>query len=82
MDKVLKEKLKLVIIGGSSLSAVGLAHLSAISLDRRFIIVGTYFSLSKKDRDQSFKYYNLDSKIKNYSSFEEILKDKGTLILL
>ena len=81
MDKVLKEKLKLVIIGGSSLSAVGLAHLSAISLDRRFIIVGTYFSLSKKDRDQSFKYYNLDSKIKNYSSFEEILKDKGTFDL-
>ena len=79
MDKF-KKKLKLVIIGGSSLSAVGLVKFSAISLDRRFIIVGTYFSLSKKDRDKSFKYYNLDSKVKNYSSFEGI-KDKNLILL-
>ena len=76
MDKVLKKKLKLVIIGGSSLSAVGLAHLSAISLDRRFIVIGAYFSLSEEDRKKSFEYYNLDSQVINFSSFEELLKDK------
>ena len=76
MDNVLNQKIKLVIIGGSSLSAVGLAHVSAISLDRHFIIVGAYFSTSENERNNSFKFYNLDHKIRNYSSLEEVIQQK------
>ena len=82
MVRQLDEKIRIVILGGGCNSAVGRAHLSALSIDRHFQLIGGCFSLDNNERIESIIEYKLGKSFKNYSSLDEIIQDSDSYDLV
>ena len=75
------KKIKLAILGGGINSAVGPAHISAISMINNFELVTACFSSSKSINEESFKAYNIDlTKISR--DFKQIISQKENFEIL
>lgn len=75
------EKIKLAILGGGINSAVGPAHISAISMTNNFELVTACFSSNKSINEESFKSYNIDSTKISYD-FNQIIAQKENFEIL
>ena len=75
------EKIKLAILGGGINSAVGPAHISAISMTNNFELVTACFSSNKSINEESFKSYNIDSTKISYD-FNQIIAKKENFEIL
>ena len=82
MDRQIDKKIRIVILGGGINSAVGRAHLSALSIDRHFELVGGCFSLDNNERIDSINEYKLGKSFKDYSSLDEIIQDSSSYDLV
>lgn len=71
------KKLRSVFIGGSPISAVGRAHVSAIRLDNKYELRGGVFSSVKKRNEQAYEAYgiNKDNIISNIDEIILLKKD-------